>query len=72
MKVFKFSKINCKLRSSSLISLENGSVFVTLLYNIPTIHWTGKIYCSFVLICWSHLFIYYQNLSLILIKREIY
>ena len=30
-----------------------------------------KIY-SFVLIYWSQLFIYCQNLSLILIKREIY
>ena len=45
---------------------------VTLIYNVTTIHWMYKIYCSFVLIYWSQLFIYYQNLSLILIKREIY
>ena len=42
---------------------------VTLIYNVTTIHWMYKIYCSFVLIYWSQLFIYYQTLSLILIKR---
>ena len=45
---------------------------VTLLYTVTTIHWTDKIYCSFVLIYWSQLFICYQNLSLILITKEIF
>ena len=42
-----------------------------LLYNVTTIHWMDKNYFSFVLIYWSQLYIYYPNLSLILINREI-
>ena len=50
--------------SLQIISLQK------LLYNIPTIHWTDKIYCSFALICWSKLFIDYQILSLIWQKER--
>ena len=53
-----------------LLLLWTG-LFGTLLYNVTTIYLMDKIY-SFVLIYWSQLFIYCQNLSLILIKREIY
>ena len=43
------------LLKHQILSPKKGSV--TLLYNIPTIDWTETIYCSFVLIYWSELFI---------------
>ena len=57
--------------SSIKFNHEKGGS-VKLQYNIPTIHWTNKIYCYFDLIYWGPLFIYYQNLSLILKRKEIY